>query len=848
MKFQDQILFRPEGGIDSDSTARAVANGDYRMFDYCRLGQVSGQGFTVVTSKGTIEINNPDIGEFDEIVGTGVWQKQYSIVYLLYKFNADDEIWQYDINTQTNILICATNAFNFQWFSFFYHVDIIDDIMKFTDGWWNGVQWVNGVRYFNPPYQINLQKAKDGDYPVIDLQVIDAIKWPPLPPTCVYASDPNRADNKLRRKLFRFRVQYIYENSEETAWSLWSNLALPSQSEFISGSNWPDSSADNRLDVTFDTGPNVVKKINLAVQIYSENTGGAETEFGLFYQLDKSDPNVVISDNSTFTYQFFGNVSTKPISNASKNYDRLPLTAKCQTAIENTRLTYSNFREGYDKIEIDIRTDYLLNEISWSPTETALVYSAILADYGGDYYNFIKLDGTSLLFQVGAFYYASITLNSGETVQLRFEITQEIYDACIADVSPINKLFEFIATDFSDEINAVVGSTLVAPYAPDSTPYMEPYWTIWDGVAYPDASTPWIVAFSAITVFAQRQTLSTPSLKVGATHQFGIVYGDRAQRDSTVLTNDYLNVFVPWYSDIDTSGFTDPNNPFTVQAQLQINNLPPIWATRYWIVARKATEIADFSQWVINANYNNSAITPDTQDRYWIDLDRLYISVNTGATINHTPQKGDIARFIRTRLEDVTNPSPSPYIGTFFELEVMEYQPAGGNSNRPRILVENFDLTLIDPDRWTGQCIEIYTPRPVLDTDGNLFVAKWRDVSEAIEIIDPYTDDRRHAGSFELGGNVTGSNIDDRWWLEGDQTGVLSIGDVISVISEGITYTGIIEDVSGYNFPFNITRVLLSASARPPADDLTGTWYVRTDQIVVNGVSTVEAILNLRLR
>jgi hypothetical protein len=140
-----------------------------------------------------------------------------------------------------------------------------------------------------------------------------------------------------------------------------------------------------------------------------------------------------------------------------------------------------------------------------------------------------------------------------------------------------------------------------------------------------------------------------------------------------------------------------------------------------------------------------------------------------------------------------------------------------------------------------AQLLQIYTPQPSIDIDGNLFIAPWRELSQVYEIIDAHTDDRRHAGSFELGGNVTGSNIDDRWWLEGDQTGVLSIGDVISVISEGITYTGIIEVVSGYNIPFNITRVLLSASARPPADDLTGEWFYNYSQIVSGGVSLLAA-------
>ena len=72
--FREQRLFSPQGGIDTDSNARAVANGDYRMFDYCRLGQVSGEGFAVVTSLGTVEVNNSSLYTYDRIVGAAVWQ------------------------------------------------------------------------------------------------------------------------------------------------------------------------------------------------------------------------------------------------------------------------------------------------------------------------------------------------------------------------------------------------------------------------------------------------------------------------------------------------------------------------------------------------------------------------------------------------------------------------------------------------------------------------------------------------------------------------------------------------------------------------------------------------------
>lgn len=258
---REQIIFSPQGGIDTDSDPRAVVRGDYPMFEYCRLGQTVGEGFTVVTSRGTILIDNPSVTSVDTIMGTGIWQKQNSIVYLVKKQLGGGEIWIYRLDTGIHELVCQSGAFFFNVDWRYYHFDVVDDIAKFTCGYWENAQYDNnGDPLFNPPYQINLQKALNGQYPVIDLQVIDAIKWPPNPPSCVYGTDQTRADNKLRRKLFRFRIQYIYENAEETAWSMWSNLAIPTKSEFVSGTNWPDPSEDNKLILSFETGANVVKK------------------------------------------------------------------------------------------------------------------------------------------------------------------------------------------------------------------------------------------------------------------------------------------------------------------------------------------------------------------------------------------------------------------------------------------------------------------------------------------------------------------------------------------------------------------------------------------------------------
>ena len=264
--FEDEIVFG--GGINTDDEARAVPKGDYRDFKYCRLGDVVGKGFTVITSDGTVEVSEVSITDADRVLGATEWLKQNAIVYFVFKADGDHEIWAYYISSQTHQLIVQSSELNFSLDYPIYHANIIDDILKWTDGRWDDLMYdeATGNRLFNPPFQINLNKAIDGFYGTIQLQEIDAVKWPLEPPVAVYGTDTTKESNKLRRKLYKFMVQPVYENGEEGVWSMYSNLALPTVSETVSGSNWSSSSYDNFIDVTFNTGPKVVRKLNVAVQ------------------------------------------------------------------------------------------------------------------------------------------------------------------------------------------------------------------------------------------------------------------------------------------------------------------------------------------------------------------------------------------------------------------------------------------------------------------------------------------------------------------------------------------------------------------------------------------------------
>jgi hypothetical protein len=1162
MDFNEIITF--EGGINTDDTPQGMPKGDYRDFSYCRLGYNSGNAFAVETSAGTIEINNPDIIEEDKVLGATQWLKENAIVYFVYKYTpppvppfppppVPHQIWVYYIANQTHELVVEDIVLNFSPDWPIFHANVVDDILKWTDGRWNDQMYEDdGTRLFNPPYQINLRKALDGFYTIVDLQTIDAIKWPMEPPIVSYFTDTTRNDNKLRGKLFKFIIQPIYENGEIGVWSMYSNLALPDQSELVSGTNWVFLNNDNVIRIQFDTGPKVIRGFNLAVQQFDRDSFGTIPPFGVFLQLNKDQDS--INDNTFYTVNFYGGVATSAATDVFKNYDRLPITSDCQEYLPTNQLAYSNFREGYDKpteapFILDVEMGYNVKEILWNSLEFGRLYNIGITDssppsglpansflftYEGNAYadanvNFIFQAGDILQFVTWAntgspeyqnrrlFY--SVSQEDIETAlalptpfQQNAHIMQLIGDSFIEqweatgffalpgtvsvytppgspgyvgmrysaqriqgfngairamgwqNISPaspkniiggdftygsglaLNRICRvyaaggadgvidasfYVGSGFNDTVNVIevnpadnfiivggkftesdgtprnkiarlfpdggtdlnfnIGSgfngdvyaikiqpdgkilvggnftefdgqsaKLIARLNTDGTldnsftspvlavtplssfvfaieiqstgkiliggiflnipsavsnamarlntdgSYDSSYLAdpsgavlaihlespfdvspddVWIGGSFNDCNgvtrgriakldpngnldltfdpgvgfdanvkslelgpagaivatgnfttykgvprdklvslnvntadfvedfgafdtAPLYIknnistvgAFNTLFVMGDftydtttarngiiidytsplsykdyigfysspippletsfkdltydKITGATPSLKVGATHEFGIVYGDRAYRDSTVYTIDSMNLFVPWFYDIpERSSFIDPQNPFAVTPQITINHIPPVWATKYWIVAKPATEILSFGQYITNSNqgdssYEISVRLDSTNSRYEIYLDNYYETFNKGANIRHEIKVGDKLRFKRSNWYYLDY---LPYI----ELDIVDVTVDG--LNRTIVYTNLFDQNIISLGddfaastfKLFGQELEIYTPRPSVDDTGNIFVSTWKDVTEAIQVKNPHTEDRSHGSPVQ---------------------------------------------------------------------------------------------------
>lgn len=827
MDFNEEISFA--GGINTDDDNRSIPKGDYRDMSYCRLGKSAGQGYVVITSWGTVDISNEELDPRDVVIGATIWERNQgssrSIVYFVEAYDGDDEIWVFGIDSETHEIAIRSSELNFSSDFPVLHANTFDEILKFTDGRWDSQMYVDGNRVFNPPYQINLEKALAGYYTDVTLRTIDAIKWPPNPPFVQYGTDISRNDNKLTKKLFKFSIQNVYENDELSAWSMFSNLALPDQSEFVTGSNWLLAIYDNMISVFFNTGPKEVVGFNIAVQQFDESTGGAEGPFSVFAELNKERD--VIGDNETYTVNFYGNVSTKVAVDFQKNYDRLPVVARCQEYLPTSQIAYVNFREGYDKISIDAIADYTIQEVPWAAIGN--VYFDSDWTVGSSFFKTVPPWNRQLEFPFTAGMVFSLNGPSSIPVLLSYMVTQEDIDAALAiPVDPstgvLNRnvyIIERIGDSFSTSLGFGPGSILVSPPAND------PIYYLFSG------SLP-----SAPEVQVNRSTMTRlndarVSLKSGATHDFGIVYGDRAFRDGTIQSSESLSLFVPFFYDIDRSSLSEDYNPFTISPKISISHTPPVWADRYWIVSKASTDILSFGQYMVSVEdiYNSSAIVLDSQNnstRYILYLDNKYTDVyNIGAAISHVPQRGDKLRFVRRRPPEVWNGFSETLGGyaQYVEVDVLDYIPGDGPGGRSAVFTTLFDISLIENFDTTANpgayIVEIYTPRPSVDDDGGLFISQWRDITQAIPIIDPHTPDRRHgapidyvAQVFELG------PFSYIYSLPGDKTDLIGTTFNIKVYYNDGSVNNDVDEIIAVEYRVDINATFISFLNLDAIDDI----------------------------
>ncbi len=708
------------GFVNTDDAIRFMPLGEHPFLSMVENGKYFGKGGSLISKLGTLDTGTILV-EGEQVVGTAKWINKNRIIYFVYSDEGAHFIGYYDLNTQTHVKLCDIIYAGLDPNYYIWHAEVIEDVLWWTDGKFEGYWGDDGERLFNPPFRLNLQRVEDGEYTTIDLQTIDVIKYPsPFSPTWEYFGTITRKSNLLRNKMFQFRVQYVYEDGEESAWSPISRLNTITDSGYINGSYQPKP-LDNGIRLTFNTGHQTVTQIKLAVSV---NKG----QFGVFKTLDKRTESIPNNDN--YVLEYFSNTSFSAIPLDARNYDNVPQSSVCFNKL-TSEICYTNIIRGFDRLVPDIDVAYPIEELS-----NYRIASHLL---NVNYINTTRFDlewkdvsGTDLLaIGVGDFFTFQLLINdvpADLSISLNFIVTLARYNAAYAFLNPQdgrNYLLTQMGDLFVTTINAqaslpasgaLVGNTYQITLNASNTINGQ-------------------LPETGLRAFRLQDTHKT--LKKGASYKWYIQYYDRANRDGTALTTEAMQVRVPFVTDQDLSSLTYDGAPYRVYPRLTINHYPPSWATHYQILVAKDNGISSFMQTTL------TSIQVLDDGNYQLSLQKTYSLANKGATINHQPQKGDIVRFMQVGVEDEDSPAAVDYITNYFECQVLDYEASGGVDNSQAIYVQRFDLSLIDWNGNRGIQVEIYTPS--LDSD----VESIFEIGEEYQILNANTGLRYHEGNIQ---------------------------------------------------------------------------------------------------
>ena len=332
-------------GMDTDTDERDVQNGYCRKAVNVRIGSSDGENRNSVELVKGNEIrfinlpqgNNTTIGAYE-------YKRDSVVYYFNHNSLGNHNIVQYNFLQERSVIVMISELLNFSKEHLITHVDIVD-----LD---NDNQLIYFVDRLNPPRKFNIGKGirtfntgLTGDkYNLpITLDIIDAIKYPPLfPPVSKYFTDAQFDVNYFKNELWQFKARYVYDDNEKSAYSPISKQTI-SNTSYIQTTN----KFNNAIQVVVPQGGKLVKRVEIVAR---------PTEVNDFVVIaDKPISEFIVNPDGDYVYNFYndGNYSTADLRDSIKPFDRLPLLAGTQSLIEGNRIVYGDIVEDYDNVEID---------------------------------------------------------------------------------------------------------------------------------------------------------------------------------------------------------------------------------------------------------------------------------------------------------------------------------------------------------------------------------------------------------------------------------------------------------------------------------------------------------------
>tara|TARA_R110000822_G_scaffold66265_4_gene161861 strand:+ start:2930 stop:7336 length:4407 start_codon:yes stop_codon:yes gene_type:complete len=541
-------------------------------------------------------------------------------------------------------------SFNVRLGSVFYHV-ISTSVLNFDSKYLiNGVNLIDGLLFFtdnlNPPRKINVNRTYlppiSGVDSIIE-QDIGVILAPPLNSPTIEQFNLGGDENYMEELFLSFAYRWQYQDGEYSAISPFSQTAFspgPFELNYSTFDNAAMVNSFNSVKITFETGGRNVIAVDVLFKFStSQNVNVIER----FKKIEEgwSDN---ITQNITFTNQKI--FTALPAEQLLRLFDNVPRKAQAQTLMGN-RLMYGNYVDGYDvanSVGKQIDIDYDLNVISTPLTSEEIeatkkntnynigifkevIDATITIDFGG----LELIEGSQIgvefnykgsVFNGDASYDDDGTQPENEFVfSFLFNLQRDYLN--VNDLASSTEFFNAVS-DFVDPsesscfdssiVDGTRGSSLTDIY--NCQIGAKPEWVFdkfgitqtnqgiiittslgSDEIGFtlpalrfnklnltvdpPVFYNPPILAYEYISaidgVGLYSKDASKQSLHSNRDYEVAIVYMDEYGRSSTALVDTDNTVFVSCRNSIDQNNI-----------RVQLNNLPPYWATKYKFVIKES--------------------------------------------------------------------------------------------------------------------------------------------------------------------------------------------------------------------------------------------------------------------
>jgi hypothetical protein len=473
--------------------------------------------------------------------------------------------------------------------------------------------WVDSV---GRPSKININRALAGGYGTFQKSYLDVAKEPAdIPPYVVYERDTSSTINNLRKKLFRVKVRWVFDDQDKAVTSSQSEMPLP-YNAFDQAID-TDPTYNCRLAITYQTGPPNVKKIEI---LASNSIGALMSDFYLIASIDKAVDNIPSNDVATYLFYNDKGYTYIDINESNQIFDYVPIACGAQALLNGNVLSYGNITEGYPNL-----TNFS------DGTNTSYITSEAVPYYYGNYYaNLIGNQGGNSGFGTGNIH----VVVRGFIISLPFSL--DTYYVYFTDGTNIHYTL-LSGDDAADIIEGLRVDALSKGFTIVSTGANDLY-IFKTGVVLARTELSTADNFSYNSIFNTSFNAYDWSSKYG----FGLVYFDQKGRtNGTVYTNGFSVQSIPYG---EATAVTDTTLYFA-----RIYHRPPDWAYYYQWVRTNNLSKSSYGQWITDRTFKDTVALGGLIKYAYLSIQSLktFVDSNPGSPLGYSYTAGDRVRFFK---------------------------------------------------------------------------------------------------------------------------------------------------------------------------------------------------------